>query len=231
MTNSLRGVLLATGALLLGACASAPPPPPPPPPATYGVEVLSDPPAAAISFQGKPVGTTPFSFNVQSEKDLIDVVASRKDESVVERRIRFVSQDKAQVFFRFGTDPSALARKLGLTKVLVLENSEKISFDSGQSVLKPEGIPVLQREAAILKAYFPTVDVFVCGHTDSTGSDSLNLKLSLERARSAAAVLSGEGIPKERMKVQGFGKEYPIDSNDTPAGRAVNRRTEFVLPQ
>ena len=227
----LRGACAVLGGLLLGACASKPAPPPPPPPATYGVEVLSEPPAASVSFQGKPVGTTPFSFNVQSEKDLIDVAASSKDQAVVEKRIRFVSQDKAQVFFRFGTEPSALAKKLGLTKVLVLENSEKISFDSGQSVLKPEGIPVLQREAGMLKAYFPTVDIFVCGHTDSTGSDSLNLKLSLERARSAAAVLTSEGVPKERMKVQGFGKEYPIESNDTPAGRAVNRRTEFVLPQ
>ena len=58
-----------------------------------------------------------------------------------------------------------------------------------------------------------------------------------DAGESAATVLAGEGVPKERMKVQGFGKEYPIDTidtidtNDTAAGRAVNRRTEFVLPQ
>ncbi len=227
MMKSLKRASIAVGIALLGACASKPVPPP----ASYAVDVVSEPAGAAVSFHGKPVGTTPFSFNVGSEKDLMDVAATSADKSVMEKRIRFVSQDRAQLTFRFGTDPSALSKKLGLTKVLVLENSEKISFDSGKSVLKEEGIPVLQREAAILKTYFPTVDVFVCGHTDSTGSDSTNLKLSLERARSAAAILSAEGVPKERMKIEGFGKEFPVDSNDTPAGRAANRRTEFVLPQ
>ena len=228
MTNRLLGAVAVSGLLLLGACASKPPAAPAP---TYAVEVLSEPAGAAVSFQGKQVGTTPFSFAVGSEKDLIAVDAAKTDQAVVEKRIRFVALDKAQVFFRFGTDPSALAKKLGLTKVLVLENSEKISFDSGQSVLKAEGVPVLQREASILKTFFPTVDVFVCGHTDSTGGDGLNLKLSLERARSAAAVLATEGVSKDKMKIQGFGKEFPLDTNDTPAGRAVNRRTEFILPQ
>lgn len=219
-------------ALLLASCASAPPPEPPaPPPPPYSVEVLSEPVGAAVSFRGRPMGTTPLSFRVGSEKELVDVGAARPEQAVMEKRIRFVSPDSAQVFFQFGRQPSALAKKLGLSRVLVLETSERISFDSGQSVLKPEGIPVLKREASILKTFFPTVDVFVCGHTDSTGSDRLNLKLSLERARSAAAVLEREGVPRERMRIEGFGKEFPLESNDTPAGRAVNRRTEFVLPE
>ena len=61
--------------------------------------------------------------------------------------------------------------------------------------------------------------------------DDLNLKLSLDRARVVSDFLIARGVPKERLKVQGFGKEYPNDTNETPAGRGNNRRTELILPQ
>ena len=150
---------------------------------------------------------------------------------MIEKRIRFVSSDRAEILFRFGTEPSALAKKLGLKKVVVVEASERVSFDSGQATLKPEWKPILQRLAGVLQTYFTGADVFVCGHTDSTGSEAFNNRLSNDRARSVAKVLEDEGIAKGRLKVQGFGKHYPLEGNDTSAGRAANRRTELVLPQ
>jgi outer membrane protein OmpA-like peptidoglycan-associated protein len=68
------------------------------------------------------------------------------------------------------------------------------------------------------------------GHTDSVGSDELNKKLSLSRAESVRDYLSQAGVKQERIKnVQGFGKTKPIASNDTSAGRQMNRRVEIVI--
>ena len=195
------------------------------------VEVVSDPGQARVTFKGKAVGTTPAALEVKTFDELMSIAASKEGAPVSEKRVRILSPEKAQLVFRFGTEASEVARRLGLTKVLVFDYSEKVSFDSGRSELKPDGLPILNRQADILKSHFPKVDVFVCGHTDSTGGDDLNLALSLDRARVVSDYLVARGVPKERLRVQGFGKEYPNDTNETPAGRANNRRTELILPQ
>lgn len=195
------------------------------------VEVVSDPGPATVTFKGKEVGATPAALEVKTFDELMSIAARKDGAPIAEKRVRILSPEKAQLVFRFGTEASAVAKKLGLAKVLVFDYSEKVSFDSGRSELKPNGLPVLNRQAEILTGYFPGVDVYVCGHTDSTGGDDLNLALSLDRARVVSDYLVARGVPKERLKVQGFGKEYPNDTNETPAGRANNRRTELILPQ
>ena len=195
------------------------------------VEVVSDPGTATVTFKGKDVGSTPASLEVTTFDELMSIAARREGAPISEKRVRIIAPDKAQLVFRFGADASAVAKKLGLTQVLVFDYSEKVSFDSGKSELKPDGLPILSRQAEILKGYFPNVDVYVCGHTDSTGGDDLNLKLSLDRARVVSDFLVARGVPKDRLKVQGFGKEYPNDTHDTLAGRGNNRRTELILPQ
>lgn len=195
------------------------------------VEVVSDPGEATVTFRGRDVGSTPTSLEVKTFDELMSIAARRDDAPVSERRVRILSPDRAQLVFRFGTEASEVARRLGLAKVLVFDYSEKVSFDSGRSELKPDGLPILDKQADILKGWFPDVDVYVCGHTDSTGGDDLNLALSLDRARVVSDYLAARGVPAGRLKVQGFGKEYPNDSNETPAGRANNRRTELILPQ
>lgn len=195
------------------------------------VEVVSDPGPATVTFKGKEVGATPAALEVKTFDELMSIAARKDGAPIAEKRVRILSPEKAQLVFRFGTEASAVAKKLGLAKVLVFDYSEKVSFDSGRSELKPDGLPVLNRQAEILTGYFPGVDVYVCGHTDSTGGDDLNLALSLDRARVVSDYLVARGVPKERLKVQGFGKEYPNDTNETPAGRANNRRTELILPQ
>jgi outer membrane protein OmpA-like peptidoglycan-associated protein len=195
------------------------------------VEVVSAPGEATVTFKGKSLGPTPAPLEVRSFDELMSIAASREGAPVAEKRIRILSPERAQLVFRFGTEASEVAKKLGLAQVLVFDYSERVSFDSGRSELKPEGLPILDRQAEILKKYFRNVDVFVCGHTDSTGGDDLNLALSLDRARVVSDILVARGVPTERLKVQGFGKEYPNDTNETPSGRANNRRTELILPQ
>jgi len=82
-----------------------------------------------------------------------------------------------------------------------------------------------------LNAYFPNAKAFVCGYTDSTGGDALNLKLSLNRANAVTNYLVAGGVTRGRLEPHGFGKEFPVDDNATSTGRAANRRTEVVLPQ
>jgi OOP family OmpA-OmpF porin len=67
------------------------------------------------------------------------------------------------------------------------------------------------------------------GHTDNTGSASLNKALSLKRANAAKTYLEGRGVDGNRITTKGYGKDKPIATNKTAAGRAKNRRVEFLL--
>ena len=170
-------------------------------------------------------------INIETFDDLESITATAPDGQIIEKRIRILSPETAQVTFRFGKEPSALAKKLGAAKLLVFEYSEKVSFDSGKAELKPEALPILNKQKEILNTYFPNAKAYVCGYTDSTGGDDLNLKLSLERANAVFNYLSAAGgVAKGRLEPKGFGKDFPLDSNATPSGRALNRRTEVVLP-
>jgi outer membrane protein OmpA-like peptidoglycan-associated protein len=74
-----------------------------------------------------------------------------------------------------------------------------------------------------------TVRVKIIGHTDSDGDDKSNLELSNRRAEAVKTALSKEfGIDAARMETDGKGESQPADKNDSPAGKANNRRVEFV---
>jgi outer membrane protein OmpA-like peptidoglycan-associated protein len=80
----------------------------------------------------------------------------------------------------------------------------------------------------ILEKYADT-NIEVLGHTDNKGSDDYNQGLSERRAAAAAAYLRSEGIASSRLSTRGLGESDPKASNDTEAGRAENRRVEFVV--
>jgi outer membrane protein OmpA-like peptidoglycan-associated protein len=84
-------------------------------------------------------------------------------------------------------------------------------------------------EVAEVLAKFPTLKVLVEGYTDNTGDTAANKRLSLLRARSVAKILAGLGVDKARIKTAGKGKANPVAPNNTPAGRAKNRRVVFVI--
>ena len=69
----------------------------------------------------------------------------------------------------------------------------------------------------------------ISGHTDSKGADDYNKKLSNSRAKSVVDYLVSKGIATDRLTFIGYGEEQPIDTNDTDAGRQMNRRTEFKI--
>ncbi|RQP14720.1 MAG: OmpA family protein [Parapedobacter sp.] len=103
-----------------------------------------------------------------------------------------------------------------------------IYFNSGSSVIKPESYGVLKEIATVLNEN-PDVKVAIIGHTDSDGSDNLNLKLSKDRAAAVKAALASEfGIEGSRMETDGKGESEPVGDNGTAEGKAQNRRVEFI---
>jgi len=132
---------------------------------------------------------------------------------------------------------------LGFTRVRLAESTPDFSktiladgkyvthgilFDTGSDRIKPESAPVIKQIAAGLQMN-PALALRIEGHTDSTGDAAMNLDLSKRRAAAVKQVLVSEfQIEDSRLTTDGFGASKPLDSNDTPQGRAQNRRVEFV---
>lgn len=108
---------------------------------------------------------------------------------------------------------------------VVLKN---IFFDVNRFALKPESSSELERLVQFLRSQ-PQVRIEVGGHTDSTGDKKANQLLSENRARSVVDYLVSKGIPASRLSAKGYGDTKPVATNDTEAGRAANRRTEFTI--
>ncbi len=100
-----------------------------------------------------------------------------------------------------------------------------LTFDSGSSVIKGESVNEVDNLGAILKAY-EDVKIIVEGYTDNTGDAAANQQLSLNRATAVKERLVAQGIDGARIAVEGYGSANPIATNDTPEGRAQNRRIE-----
>jgi outer membrane protein OmpA-like peptidoglycan-associated protein/opacity protein-like surface antigen len=106
---------------------------------------------------------------------------------------------------------------------LVLEG---VTFKLGSAELTADSADQLDRVAASLAAW-PEVRVEVAGYTDSSGPQELNRRLSQERAESVRSYLVARGIDPERIVATGYGEQDPVASNETAAGRAMNRRVEL----
>ncbi|HEX7337434.1 MAG TPA: OmpA family protein, partial [Gemmatimonadales bacterium] len=101
-----------------------------------------------------------------------------------------------------------------------------VTFQTGKATLTPEARDILRDIAAQLVEN-PQYRVQVSGHTDNTGSRAANLRLSLARARSVETFLEASGVPLSQVTAKGFGPDVPVDSNNSAAGRAMNRRVEL----
>ena len=113
-------------------------------------------------------------------------------------------------------------------KNITLNMPGNITFESDKSSINPQFYSTLNSVAVVLNKFNKT-GVRVDGHTDSTGSDNYNLKLSQERAGAVSQYLAGQGVGYNRLSSQGFGESSPIANNSTDGGRAANRRVEIQL--
>jgi outer membrane protein OmpA-like peptidoglycan-associated protein len=127
-------------------------------------------------------------------------------------------------------DSLTVAKNVDLSTIAVGEKIilHNIFFDFDKATLKPKSIAELERVAKFLKQN-PKVSIELGGHTDAKGSAEYNQPLSENRAKAAVDYLVKLGIDADRMTYKGYGKSKPIATNETDAGRALNRRTEIIV--
>jgi len=105
-----------------------------------------------------------------------------------------------------------------------------VTFASGASTLLPASRSALDEVVNTLLDN-PSVKVEIGGHTDRTGSEPVNARISLARANAVLAYLVSKGVPADRMVAKGYGSSKPIAPNNTATGRATNRRVELTPAQ
>ncbi|OEU51079.1 MAG: hypothetical protein BA871_11350, partial [Desulfuromonadales bacterium C00003096] len=113
-------------------------------------------------------------------------------------------------------------------EVLAVTFKSDVLFDVNSYALKPGGYDELQRVAQVLNNY-PQTNILIAGHTDSTGSEAYNQKLSEQRAMAVKNMLVGYGVSAMRLTTIGFGEAKPIASNVTESGRQLNRRVAITI--
>ncbi|MEN9438261.1 MAG: hypothetical protein RIR09_2916 [Pseudomonadota bacterium] len=141
-------------------------------------------------------------------------------------------QDQARIDY---SDARAHALELEL-KDLNAKKTERgfvitlgdVLFDSGQDRLLPEGAGYMVRLADAFKRN-TALTAAIEGYTDSVGSSESNMELSARRARTVMAALMGQGVLSSQLSVRAMGENNPAASNDTSAGRQMNRRVEIVF--
>jgi outer membrane protein OmpA-like peptidoglycan-associated protein len=103
-----------------------------------------------------------------------------------------------------------------------------ITFPSGNANIDQSFLSVLDSVVLVLQEFNKTL-IVVAGHTDSSGSNALNQSLSERRAQSVSTYLNNAGVIIDRIEVIGFGETQPVASNNTKAGKELNRRVEITL--
>jgi outer membrane protein OmpA-like peptidoglycan-associated protein len=124
------------------------------------------------------------------------------------------------------TVPGATVERIG--EGIVVEFSSSVLFGFDKSTLSYEAKSNLDKLVKILNSYADT-DIEIQGHTDSKGSLSYNQNLSEKRATAVSDYLRASNISNNRLNIKGFGETVPKYENDTEAGRAQNRRVEFLI--
>ncbi len=125
------------------------------------------------------------------------------------------------------TLPGAEVERVG-EGIKITLNENTVNFDFNSANLTSLAKSNLDKLVTVLKNN-PDTNINIYGHTDSIGSDAVNLRISAQRAQAVKNYMVANGIASSRMFTEGLGKGSPIASNDTDAGRAKNRRVEFAI--
>ncbi|MEL6477390.1 MAG: OmpA family protein [Pseudomonadota bacterium] len=148
------------------------------------------------------------------------------------RRTLLAALPEFEISTRIEIDlPGAIGRMPLVDEACIAElnrllRDQPLVFETGSAVIDKASMPIVTNLAETFGRCDEIV-VEIGGHTDSKGSESLNLRLSQARADAVLAALAGQSVPLDRLSARGYGEAEPIASNQTEAGRARNRRIEF----
>ena len=152
---------------------------------------------------------------------------ARADTEQAQLAAQQAENDKATLRAKLSQQLNSVLQTRDSARGLIVNMSD-VLFDTGKYTLKPGAREKLSKVAGILLAY-PGLNIEVDGHTDNVGSDEFNQNLSNQRAESVRAYLVAQGVMTNSITAKGFGKTQPVGTNDTAAGRQINRRVELVV--
>ena len=135
-----------------------------------------------------------------------------------------IAKGAVELYDRNEQSMTAVEKAIAETGKFVTNN---ILFETGKATLKPESMSEIQKVADYMKKN-PSVRFEVQGHTDNQGSDAVNDPLSQQRAEAVVKALEGLGCDGFNLRAVGKGSHEPVADNKTDAGRAKNRRVEFI---
>jgi outer membrane protein OmpA-like peptidoglycan-associated protein len=139
---------------------------------------------------------------------------------------QMMDRQEAEMRDALAASEAAAVRREGDLLAITLKGD--VSFDLDSDVVRPGLYNELDRIAEIMIKY-PQTSIQVEGHTDSTGSETYNQKLSERRASSVKNLLVQRGVQAQRVHILGFGESRPVATNTTPVGRQMNRRVEIRI--
>jgi outer membrane protein OmpA-like peptidoglycan-associated protein len=165
-------------------------------------------------------------------KQAIDNADKERDQVRLQAREREADQANQKAQMAKG-QADELAERLAELQAKQTEHGivltlQDVLFDVDRAQLKPGAMSTINNLAAFMHDY-PDRRVRIEGFTDSTGSDDYNQQLSENRAFAVKDALVQAGVASNRVDVQGYGESNPIASNDTTAGRQLNRRVEILI--
>lgn len=124
--------------------------------------------------------------------------------------------------------PGAEVKRVDDGIVVTFDENSGVTFASGKADLTPDSKVLLNKLINVLKEY-PETNVIVAGHTDSTGSDALNMSLSEKRAKSVTNYFTSNGLASSRFTTKWYGETQPAYDNATAEGRSKNRRVNIAI--
>lgn len=164
-----------------------------------------------------------------TEKEILDTL-SFKEQTLIHDGREYVSTKEGEVFMVLDGKRYRMKGIGGIVNTaLVPKAGALVTFDTNSARIKEESYQLLEQYGNVLQRDLPGAKIIIEGHTDNLGPDDYNSVLSEERAQSVKTHLINHfKISPDRVMIKGAGEARPLAPNDTPDGRSLNRRVEFI---
>jgi OOP family OmpA-OmpF porin len=165
------------------------------------------------------------------QPDRLQVTGLVGNESVAELRFQTLKQtfpDSATFDIRLEHAATDMTPRAICARQFAVFKAGPVNFEESGTELRSSAYPTLDRVVSLANACRDST-IAITGHTDSSGDETWNQTLSLERARAVATYLGTMGIEPERLIVAGAGSSLPVASNATRYGRSLNRRIDIYM--
>ncbi len=177
-------------------------------------------------FEIQALLSLPFDLLAKPDKKSKETTTTRQSQPSSNTVVYMINQQVDKTCYTLDEIDALIAKNQSVVGKTICAIDD-VTFEFGKSTIKPASYPYLNRLARTIIRTGKRVQVK--GHTDNVGTDELNLKLSCARAQAVVEYLVGQGVNRNKLYYDYFGKTRPISTNMTAEGRARNRRVEFTI--